>query len=309
MRQHDEVSVYYDSMLAKLVVWGEDRAVARKRLLDALSRYHLAGLSTNLSVLAKIVHHGDFEAGDFDNTFIDRHHDELLGPATVSESERLALAAVDAMLGRAQASAASARRSGRSRSPWLATDSWRPNGAECDELHFVSGSEEHTVTVEIENDERFAIQIAGSSHVGGGVSLDWQRIDQGRTTVHQFKADISGREFRATSVIHGSELTLFLDAETFRLASRDLAAGWFDDAASAGAVLTPMPGKIIEVMVAVGDLVENGQPMVVLEAMKMEHTVCANGDAVVDELKVEAGDQVDDGATLLVLSEVASATN
>lgn len=307
VRQGDEVTVYYDSMLAKLVVWGEDRAAAQSRLREVLAQYQLAGMATNLPLLCRIAHHPDFEAGSFDNTFIESNQAVLIGDAKAAEDMLPVLASLGAMLSRACRSQARAALRRDPHSPWNATDSWRLNGELHEVLHFIENGEEWTSEIRRTGDGVYAVRIAAAGVSRdeirvSGRTLEWRELDPGRAVVHRFEARISGRGIALTSVLHGAQLTFFIEGETYRLSSRDLAGGFTEEAASAGAVLTPMPGQIIEVLVCEGDRVEKGQPLVVLEAMKMEHSVRAESCAIVETLNVALGDQVEEGSTLLVLA-------
>jgi 3-methylcrotonyl-CoA carboxylase alpha subunit len=306
VRQGDEVSVYYDSMLAKLVVWGEDRSVALGRLREALSQYQLAGVATNLSLLARIAHHPGFENGCVDNTFIEANAASLLGAGVTADSTVLVLASLDSVLSRARRSDARAVRNKDRHSPWNATDTWRLNSKIHDVLHFVAGGEERTTEVRWEGSrgvgDGYSMRVSGEEILTAGRTLCWREFDSGRGVLHRFEATLAERTSVVVSVLYGAQLTLFFEGETFRLSAKDLASGNERVVTGEGVVVTPMPGKIIEVLVSEGDAVENGQPMIVLEAMKMEHSVRAGGDAIVESLNVAVGDQVDDGATLLVLA-------
>ncbi len=302
VRRGDEVSVHYDSMLAKLVVWGEDRDRARSRLSRALVQYRLAGLATNLSLLTRIVHHWDFETGSFDNTFIEENEEALLDAPQIEVETLLALASFEALLSRARRSDVRAGQSGDPYSPWAATDGWRLNGEGGEVLHFIENAEERICEVRRTGEHQYVVSLSDRTISVSGRTLDWCELDSSRTVVHQFEARLLGQTLVATSVLHGEQLTLFVDGQTYRLSSRDLDGGLLEEAASAGAVVTPMPGKIIEVLVREGDQVEKGQAMVVLEAMKMEHSVRAETCATVVTLNVTVGDEVDDGATLVVLA-------
>ena len=305
IRQGDEISVYYDSMLAKLVVWGEDRSVALSRLREALSQYHLAGVATNLSLLARIAHHPGFENGSVDTDFIEANEASLLQTSATDDATVLVLASLDSVLSRTCRSNASAARSKDHHSPWNATDTWRLNSKIHDVLHFVAGGEEWTTEVRFEGSsgvgDAYWMRVSGEEIRAAGRTICWQEFDSGRGVAHRFAATLAERTTAVVSVLYGAQLTLFFEGETFRLSAKDLASGNELAVTGEGVVLTPMPGKIIEVLVSEGDAVEAGQPMIVLEAMKMEHSVRAAGDAIVESLNVSVGDQVDDGATLLVL--------
>lgn len=305
--QGDEISVHYDSMLAKLVVWGDDRSVAISRLREALSQYHLAGVATNLSLLSRIAHHPGFETGSFDNTFIEANQSALLDAGAISDTDVLVLASLDSVLSRARRSDASAARRKDPHSPWNATDSWRLNNKIHDVLHFVANGEERTSEVRGEgcptDPGEYSVRVSGEEIRAMGQTLEWREFDSERGVVHRFEATFAGRSLELVSVVHGAQLTLFVEGETFRLSSKDFAGGFDEEITGEGVVHTPMPGKIIEVLVRVGDTVEKGQVMIILEAMKMEHSVRAQGGAIVERVDVGVGDQVGDGKTLLVLGE------
>lgn len=310
VRQGDEVSVYYDSMLAKLIVWGEDRSVALGKLRSALSRYHLAGVATNLSLLTRIAHHPGFEAGSVDNTFIEEN-EAALTTATIDNTTLLVLASLDSVLARVPRSEAAAAQMKDLHSPWNATDTWRLNSRIYDALHFVIAGDERGVEIRVDeheaSSERFTVRVAKQEFRVSARTVEWREFDAGRGAVHRFEASVVGRTIELVSVLHDAQLTLFIEGETFRLASKDMAAGFEDEVTGEGAVVTPMPGKIIEVLVCEGDVVENGQVMIILEAMKMEHSVRSGGAAIVESLNVAVGDQIADGGTLLVLGVSAHA--
>jgi 3-methylcrotonyl-CoA carboxylase alpha subunit len=297
-------------MLAKLIVWGEDRSVALGKLRSALSRYHLAGVATNLSLLTRIAHHPGFEAGSVDNTFIEEN-EAALTAATIDNTTLLVLASLDSVLARVPRSEAAAAQMKDLHSPWNATDTWRLNSRIYDALGFVIAGDERGVEIRVDeheaSSERFTVRVAKQEFRVSARTVEWREFDAGRGAVHRFEASVVGRTIELVSVLHDAQLTLFIEGETFRLASKDMAAGFEDEVTGEGAVVTPMPGKIIEVLVCEGDVVENGQVMIILEAMKMEHSVRAGGAAIVESLNVAVGDQIADGGTLLVLGVSADA--
>ncbi len=303
----DDVSVHYDSMIAKLVVWGADRRAALARLRGALAVFQLAGFATNLPFLYRAVQHPDFEAGEFDTGFIEARGADLIRRPGDIPDRILALACLEAILVR-QHRAASTRRTADVRSPWDAVDSFRINLVAREEMLFESDGQSFGAEVLFLGEGRYRVSLPGGERVVSGCSEAWSEREAGEISVHRFEADLSesegavGERATVTAVQQGIDLTLFIEGEVYRLRCRALDGRAIAETESAGAIVTPMPGKIIQVAVAVGDRVAKGQSLVVLEAMKMEHNVCAPLDSVVEKLDVEIGDQVEEGKVLLVLA-------
>ncbi len=203
-RAGDAVSIHYDPLLAKLVAWDVDRAAALARLRELLGATRVAGVKTNLALLAAVAGHEAFARGAVDTGFIERHRDELLADAS-------------------RPAASGADTSPALASPWEDVRGWRLGSSERD---------------------------ASVTRSRGGPSQ----------------------------------------------------AGTEADPALRGPLVAPMPGRVVAVQVAKGQVVRRGEALMVLEAMKMEHTVAAPADGVVGEVRFAVGDLVDEGAELLVLT-------
>ncbi|MEE8270253.1 MAG: acetyl-CoA carboxylase biotin carboxylase subunit [Alphaproteobacteria bacterium] len=291
VRQGDTISPHYDPMIAKLIVWDTDRAAARRRLTAALDATEIVGVATNVAFLRAVAGHPAFAAADLDTRFIERHLGDLL-PAPAPASRRvLAMAALGVLVERRRAAAASAGRSGDRWSPWHAADGWRLN----DEAHEVvtlgDGDTVVEVDVQYRRDGGYRLGLPrGAVIARGDLSDDGTLI-----------ADLDGERHAAGFVRHGLELTLILrgaDAGTHRLALVDpIAAAAEED--TAGRLIAPMPGRVVAVLVEAGAAVDKGQPLIVLEAMKMEHTVTAPADGAITHLPFAAGDQVEEGRELI----------
>jgi 3-methylcrotonyl-CoA carboxylase alpha subunit len=298
-RGGDEVTPFYDPMLAKVIGWGEDRERARDALLRALAQCEVAGVATNIPLLERIVAHDVFASGRIDTGFIDAHRPELLGTPTqvpVSALVAAAVAEYRAIDASAQRSAATA--SDRW-SPWSLTDAWW-NGTSTHRLAFTFRDDEgqHAVSVGPRLDG--SLQVRGTGFAATvRVTAEGERL--------RIESDAAGADvadaFVATVVRDGNTRQVFAPGARVRLS-------YVDPLAQAGAVIehaghlaAPMSGTIVAVMVHPGDDVEQGTPLVVLEAMKMEHTIAAPAAGRVAAVNFTVGDRVSEGADLVDLEE------
>jgi 3-methylcrotonyl-CoA carboxylase alpha subunit len=290
VREGDAVSIHYDPMIAKLVVWDRDRDAALRRLQAALRATQVVGVTTNLDFLATVAAHPRYTAGDVDTGFIDRHRDELVAPAAPVTDAVLALASLDVLLRRRDEAARTAIASGDPTSPWHQVSGWRLNEDNHQPLRFRVDGKEHEVTVHYRPDH-YLVDTGGRSIVASG------HIDDAGDLV----ATLDGTRLTLTVVREEADLTLFYQGGRHHLHLHDPANAADDEEVAGGGLTAPMPGKIVAVHVAPGDRVERGAPLLVLEAMKMEHTIVAPADGTVAELRFGVGEQVDDGDALLVL--------
>ncbi|MFQ6017361.1 MAG: acetyl/propionyl/methylcrotonyl-CoA carboxylase subunit alpha [Kiloniellaceae bacterium] len=284
----DALSVHYDPMIAKLIVWDGDRAAALSRLREALAGAQIVGPANNVDFLAAVAVHPAFAAGEVDTGFIERHRADLLPEAAPASDEVLALACLAELLRRRAEAEARARSSRDPFSPWQMTTGWRLNVETHSRLSFVDGPAERTATVHYRG-EGYVLDLPG-----GRVAARGELGDGGA-----LRADLDGRTVTATVVHHDRGMTVLLPGRSHRLRLTDP----FDTApaqdTAGGRMTAPMPGKVIQVHVSPGQNVACGAPLMVLEAMKMEHTISAPGDGTVAEVYYQAGDLVEDGAELI----------
>jgi 3-methylcrotonyl-CoA carboxylase alpha subunit len=283
------ITPYYDPMIAKLIAWGEDRPAALARLSSALDQVEIAGLRTNVGFLARTVRSRAFTSAELDTGLIERSRAELLPPREPLSDEVLAAAAYAELLAEEDAARARAAASGDPHSPWDRVDGWRLNQDSHHAFALAEGDERHVVTVHF-HDAGHRIGIAGHEF-----ALEGERLADGRLLVR-----LDGRATKARAVRDGRDWHVFIDGAHRRLTLRDELEGLDIDAVS-GSLAAPMPGKVIAVMVKTGDKVAKGAPLLILEAMKMEHTIAAPADGVVQEIHYAAGEQVPEGAELLRL--------
>jgi 3-methylcrotonyl-CoA carboxylase alpha subunit len=289
VREGDAVTPYYDPMIAKLIVWGGDRLSALRRLRQALGEYQIAGVATNTSFLIALAGHKAFVEGDLDTGFIERFRADLLPPVEPAPITVLALAALAVTLERRAAVERAAGRSGDPWSPWAAVDGWRLNDQGWDEL--LMRERDSDIPCRIEYLAGGAIRVHGRD---GEVVIQGVMDSEGG-----LDAVVDGRRLRAGMVRREDELVILLPGETHRLTIVDpRAAGDLDEGGS-GQLSAPMPGKVVQVLVEEGANVEKGQPLMILEAMKMEHTIAAPGKGTVAKVNFRAGEQVPEGAALL----------
>jgi 3-methylcrotonyl-CoA carboxylase alpha subunit len=283
------ITPYYDPMIAKLIAWGEDRPAALARLACALDEVEIAGLRTNVEFLARTVRSRAFTSADLDTGLIERSRAELFPPRESLSDEVLAAAAYAELLAEEDAARSRAAASGDPHSPWDRVDGWRLNQDSHHAFALAEGGERHLVTVHF-HDAGHRLGIAGREF-----ALEGERLADGRLLVR-----LDGRATKARAVRDGRDWHVFIDGAHRRLTLHDELEGLDIDAVS-GSLAAPMPGKVIAVMVKPGDKVAKGDPLLILEAMKMEHTIAAPADGVVQEIHFAVGEQVPEGAELLKL--------
>ncbi|HSI56649.1 MAG TPA: biotin/lipoyl-containing protein, partial [Ideonella sp.] len=283
VREGDAISPYYDSMIAKLIVWGEDRAQALARLDSALRDTHIVGPHTNVAFLRRVVHSTAFSTADLDTALIERERAVLFDIAGLP----LELAAAGVA-----AHALASETALETPDPWSRRDGWRIHGGARRHFDLELGSTHHVATLARLHD--------GALLLGLG-SQTWRfaarPLGAGR---HEVRLD----DQRFTITVHtvGERVAVFGATGSLELREIDPIAHAGDSAADAGRLTAPMPGKVIAFLAQAGDVVKKGQPLAVMEAMKMEHTISAPRDGTVAEVMYAIGDQVSEGGELLRLA-------
>jgi len=293
VREGDEVSVYYDPMIAKLITWDEDRAAALRRLRRALSAYEVAGVATNVTFLARIAAHPAFEAARIDTGFIERHRADLAMSLEPVSDDILALAAVAVVLHRVSDSRR--RRGTNPDSPWNVATGWRLNPDNHHDLRLLDGAQRREVVLHFRRDG-YEVEIAGAR-----LALTQVSFEEG-----VLSAVMNGVRVRAGVVLAELALSLFSEGRSWRLTLDDPMIRAARQEGGSGRLMAPMPGLVGAVLVAVGDRVERDQPLMIMEAMKMEHTIKAAIAGRVASVHFAVGQQVSDGDELLTIESEAA---
>jgi 3-methylcrotonyl-CoA carboxylase alpha subunit len=290
VRQGDSVTPFYDPMIAKIIAWGEDRAAAVNRLRRALADTAVSGVVTNLGFLARVAADAEFASGEVDTGFIERRRAGLFPARGAAPDMALAAAALSRLLAREGAVVAAAARSGDPFSPWARIDGWRLNGDSRQELSFRDGAQERVVAARAKA-RNWLLHLGDRTVVTGGE----RRPDSTLSLV------LDGVRRDVIVLDHGSETAVFLGGESWRLVEIDRLAPRTDEDPTAGRLTAPMPGRVTQLLVAAGARVRRGEPLMIIEAMKMEHTVAAPAAGVVEAVHFAVGDLVEEGAELIAL--------
>lgn len=286
MGETQEISSFYDPMIAKLIIHADTRTAALEKMADALKNVRIAGLQTNTAFLSRLVANPDFATAKLDTKFIDRHSVNLLpDSAHAAPQNALALAAVAIARGWHDV-----RRFDTASSPWARVNGWRMNYDHMHALSFTQGETKHTAGVTLDGADYLVtladgvvkrVSIAYPSDVGFVGAID------------------GGVETHFVAYRTDAGLTVLLDGVSYDIGYQDPQRMQATDTGGGARLTAPMPGKIVAVHVEVGANVKKGQPLVILEAMKMEHTISAPKDGVIGAIRAKAGEQVKEGLELV----------
>ncbi|MDH5210968.1 MAG: 3-methylcrotonyl-CoA carboxylase, partial [Betaproteobacteria bacterium] len=283
------ITPHYDPMIAKLIAWGEDRPAALARLGAALAAVEVAGVQTNVAFLERVVRSRAFSSGDLDTGLIERSRAELFPPAQAASHELLAAAAMAELLEEADEARARAAGSGDPYSPWDSVDGWRLNQGSHHRFVFAEHGARHEVTLQFRPGS-YGLTIDGREYALAGE----------RTAPGSLRLQLDGSVFEARAVHVAQHWYVAARGARAVLRLEDgLPAD--EDESAPGSLAAPMPGKVIALLVQPGAKVEKGAPLLILEAMKMEHTISAPAGGVVKAIHFAAGEQVPEGAELLTL--------
>jgi 3-methylcrotonyl-CoA carboxylase alpha subunit len=277
----DLITPHYDPMIAKLIVWGADRAQAIARMRESLARFEVVGPSTNVAFLSRLMRCRAFVEADLDTALIEREARALAPPEAPPDLEVLATAAAAVLC---EESGGDARAS----DPWAVADGFRLGAPHVRTLSFTHGDLPLAVEVGY-GGGGYTVRAGGES-----TCIAALRLEAGRLV-----GLLGTRRMDAQAVFHAETLHLFTAGRHWRLGYAPPLAHAGDDAQESGGLAAPMPGKVIALLVQPGAAVRKGQPLLVMEAMKMEHTIAAPADGVVERLPYAVGDQVAEGAALV----------
>jgi len=302
VRQGDTISPYYDPMIAKVMAHGANRGQARQRLLQALAGIRVAGVTTNVAFLQRLLADEAFATADLDTGLIERRHEALFPAVQPAPVQILALAAAAWLVRQGL------RDSGAclpAADPWAMTDGWRVSGSYHQTVMMRDGEHRNPVTLLREQ----ADWVLQAGQPPDHYALRWQSEEiaggqEGGDLRLQLRVWLDAVEHAASVIVSGRRLSIFQDKVVWTLEVFDdlKYSTQPEDDLHAGHLTAPMPGKIIALNVKAGDIVKRGDAILVMEAMKMEHTIHAPQDGKVREVCYSLGEQVAEGAELVVMA-------
>ncbi|HMO47810.1 MAG TPA: acetyl/propionyl/methylcrotonyl-CoA carboxylase subunit alpha [Rubrivivax sp.] len=290
VEQGDAITPHYDPMIAKLIVWDRTREAALARMRQALAQYRVVGVANNVEFLSRLVSVPSFAHADLDTALIEREQANLFPDKTAVPDAVWMLAA----LAELQREASLAARASDHDSPWRMLDGWRLNGQASRAITLRHGDTVQPVS---------ACVVAGGHELGVGPRTVFARGKAGANG--QMDAQLGERRVHATVVLTGERRHVFFEGRSWPLAMVDTlnTGGGGEDLE--GGLKAPMPGKVIALIAEVGATVDKGAPLLVLEAMKMEHTISAPKRGTVKAFRYAVGDQVVDGVDLVEFEAAA----
>ena len=294
MREGDAISPFYDPMIAKLIVWGKDRQAAHHALTQALTHYQIAGLATNLSFLKRLVDSAPFTQAELDTGLIERHHDALFPLPQPASIQTLALATAALLQAEKTPPSQSA-----ANDPWSLTNGWRMNLDLERLIQFKDELQTYPLTL--------CYQPTGYRlvHNDLGYTLKIQKKPAGDPcSSHEFRLQLGEQIMSGEVVCIEDNFHIFNHDQHSVLHYLNPQIAQKNHEAEGGRLTAPMPGKIVAIMVAIGETVTKGAPLMTMEAMKMEHTLTAPAAGTVDAILYALGDQVEEGKALLRLSAI-----
>jgi 3-methylcrotonyl-CoA carboxylase alpha subunit len=282
-----EITPFYDAMIAKLIVWDETRELALGRLHRALLECRIAGVTTNVAFLQRLVVSRAFATADLDTALIEREHAALFPAATAPSREAWSAATVALLLRAAQGDGAT---------PWSDRSGWRLGARATRTLLLHAGEFAASVRVTW-------LEAGWNIELDGVATRALGRYTDSTT----LELELGPDRYHATVVAVGATQHLFMagEARAFTLVDPLQAVAALGHAEHE--LRAPMPGRVVALLVTPGSDVARGTPLVVLEAMKMEHTLVAPAAGRVEAFHVAAGEQVAEGVELVAFSPAPAA--
>jgi len=276
----DKITTHYDPMVGKLIVWAETRHQACSKMQQLLAQTRVMGIQTNLSYLERIISHSAFVGGLVHTGFLDEHASEITLVNHKPEPEVVAISALALLL---------EKQSVKQNDPWQAVDGWRMNLKNSYPMHLI-----------YDEDNQWDIQC----HYKGinEYIMEWedQRIVLGNPVIKEgfIELEVNERVIRVPMLVNNARVQLYWHKQ-WDIRLTDPFETVMDTDSGGNHIVAPMPGRVFQVTVNAGDTVIAGDSLMILEAMKMEHSIQAIKDGVIEEVFYQAGDTVEDGAELL----------
>ncbi|MGK0439565.1 MAG: 3-methylcrotonyl-CoA carboxylase alpha subunit [Paracoccaceae bacterium] len=277
----DEISPFYDPMISKLVVWAETRALALNKLVTALDQYNISGITSNVSFLRALASHTAFANAELDTGFIEKHADDLFQKPTIDACVVLPLVSLFLILNKSKAD-----------TPWTKINTWRLNQSNTQRLMLCIDQQDYITEIEHKpSTQSYRINVDDNSYDVAGRYVDGE-----------LQATVNGHNQRVTILKSLVGYSLFIDGQTiaFDIAQRDY--GDAQDATSNSHFNAPMNGTVVDVLVEAGSRVKEGDSLIIMEAMKMQHAIKAPSDGCIVDVFYAKGELVDGGSELLTFT-------
>lgn len=294
VEENDSISPYYDPMIAKLIVWDSNRDMALARMRQALADYRVVGVANNGEFLSRLIACPAFATADLDTGLIEREHANLFPPLEATPTIVLFVAALAELLWERKRATDAARRHPEPHSPWHLNDGWRLNAVAQRLLIFREGEAQKVVQVAYHK-EAYTLTLDGQRVSAQG------ELDKGG----RLRVELDGVRMGATVIAAGGMRHVFLHGRTWQIARVDPLHFSGEGGGVQGGLLAPMPGKVIALLAQTDTEVEKGMPLLILEAMKMEHTITAPSNGRLKAYRFAVGDQVVDGVELVEFEPAA----
>ena len=322
VREGDVISPFYDSMIAKLIVHAPTREQALAKLDRALGQTRIVGLPTNVAFLRYILNTESFSQANLDTALIEREADELFNQHPLQLSTLVVTAIAQQLASEGIAQDADA-------DPFSKPTGFRAYNAYARSFSLVYGEQAYQARISnwrnahysdskkgAENTSSFTLVIekeiaTTQDNSNINVAAELETVYEGEVSyassdAHNHTLWLEGARISAQSWVHNETVYVFADSGRDEITLIDIMAHVGEESAAVGSLKSPMPGQVVAFKVAVGDSVKKGEPLAVIEAMKIEHTITAPTDGVVAELLFAAGDSVADGDELLRIDTEAS---
>ncbi len=288
VEQGDEITPYYDPMISKLIVWDQTRELALARMFQALGDYRIVGVANNVEFLSRLVASPAFARGDLDTGLIERERAFLFPEAGDVPREAYLVAALATVLREEDRARAAAARHPDPYSPWHHLDGWRLNSDFERRLIFRHGGRETTVVVGYAGGH-YALTLDGDTTAAQG--------ELGPNST--LRVELGDLRLDATVVATGERRHVFLNGRSYQLARVDPLYHAGEGQGVEGRLVAPMPGRVVAWLATPGGDVEKNTPLLILEAMKMEHTITAPAAGRLVGFRFAVGEQVTEGAELV----------
>ncbi|XP_054985216.1 methylcrotonoyl-CoA carboxylase subunit alpha, mitochondrial [Sorex araneus] len=300
VRQGDEVSVHYDPMIAKLVVWAADRQAALTKLRYSLRQYNIVGLHTNIDFLLSLASHPEFEAGNVHTDFIPQHREELLPSRKAGAKELLCQAALGLILREKAMSDAFRTQTEDQYSPFASSSGRRLNTSYTRNMTLKDGTNNVAIAVTYNHDGSYSMQIEDKTFQVFGELYDEEDCTY-------LKCSVNGAASKTKLIILENTIYLFSMEGSIQI---DIPVPKYLSSVSSegtqGGAIAPMTGTIEKVFVKAGDRVKAGDSLMVMIAMKMEHTIKAPKDGTIKKVLCKEGSQANRHAPLVEFEEEES---